>query len=57
MPTIQHNNRDDVQVRALRLPKDVHEKLKAEAAQQMRTIPAQAVFALTELYRSKEART
>lgn len=53
----RHNNRDEVQVRALRLPKDVHEKLKAEAAQQMRTIPAQAVFALTELYRSKEART
>lgn len=59
MAIIQHAEKDTVQIRALHLPKHVHEQIRADAAAEMRTITAQATYALTKFYemrRNKEER-
>lgn len=44
---------DHVQIRALLVPKSIHEKIKQDAADQMRTITAQAVAILISHYQKE----
>ncbi|MGR8931924.1 MAG: hypothetical protein ACU836_14925 [Gammaproteobacteria bacterium] len=56
MPDINPAKNDTVQIRALHLPKDVHDQVKADAAKEMRTITAQATFVLTNFYRERRVK-
>lgn len=56
MAIIQHAEKETVQIRALHLPKHLHEQIRKDAAAEMRTITAQATYALTKFYETRKGK-